>query len=75
MHLRWGALQQQIGSAEKTTNTLAQRVREVMPDVLTAYPHAKVEITPHGLLLKPSTAAVPKTAVQGFRLIESGTAG
>ena len=74
VHLRWGALQQQIGSAEKTTNTLAQRVREVMPDVLTAYPHAKVAITPHGLLLKPSTAAVPKTAVQGFRLIESGAA-
>jgi hypothetical protein len=74
VHLRWGALQQQIGSAEKTTNTLAQRLREVMPDVLTAYPHANVEITPHGLLLKPSTAAVPKTAIRGFRLIGSGEA-
>lgn len=71
VHLRWSALQQQIGAAEKTTFTLAQRVREVMPDVLTAYPHAKVEVTPHGLLLKPSSAAVPKTAVPGFRLIEN----
>jgi hypothetical protein len=70
--LRWVALQEQIGAAEKTTNTLAQRIREVMPDVLTAYPHAKVEVTPHGLLLKPSTAAVPKAVVSGIRFIDSG---
>jgi hypothetical protein len=67
VHLRWIALQEQIGAAEKTTNTLAQRIRDVMPDVLTAYPHARVEVTPHGLLLKPSTAAVPKTTVAGLR--------
>ena len=73
IHLRWAALLEQIGAAEKTTNTLAQRIREVMPDVLTAYPHAKVEVTSHGLLLKPSTAAVPKTAVPGFKLIEHGS--
>jgi hypothetical protein len=48
VHLRWPALQQKIGAAEKTTFTLAHRVREIMPDVLTAYPHAKVEIAPHG---------------------------
>ena len=71
VHLRWNALQAQVGSNEREAFNLAQRVRNVMPDVLTAYPHAKVEITPHGLLLKPSTAAVPKTAVQGFRLIEN----
>jgi hypothetical protein len=69
--LRWAILLEQIGAAEKTTNTLAQRVREVMPDVLTAYPHAKVEVTPHGLLLKPSPAAVPKTTVAGIRLLDS----
>jgi hypothetical protein len=73
VHLRWAALLEQIGAAEKTTNTLAQRIREVMPDVLTAYPHAKVEVTPHGLLLKPSTAAVPKTTVPGFKLVEHGS--
>lgn len=71
VHLRWLALQQQIGSSEKTTNTLAQRVREVMPDVLTAYPHANVELTAHGLLLKPSRPAVPKTTVGAVRLIET----
>jgi hypothetical protein len=70
VHLRWGALQAQIGSAERTTNTLAQRIREVMPDVMTAYPHANVEVTAHGLLLKPSQPAVPKSAVPGFRLME-----
>ena len=68
IHLRWAVLLEQIGAAEKTTNTLAHRIREVMPDVLTAYPHAKVEVTPHGLLLRPSLAAVPKTSVTGIRL-------
>jgi hypothetical protein len=75
IHLRWAALQDQLGSAEKTTNTLAARIREVMPDVLTAYPHAKVELTPHGLLLKPSAPAVPKVTVRGFKLIENKEAG
>jgi hypothetical protein len=74
VHLRWALLQQQIGAAEKTTNTLAQRVREIMPDVLTAYPNARVEVTPHGLLLKPSSPAVPKTVVGGIRLVESPAA-
>lgn len=68
VHLRWVTLLEQIGAAEKTTNTLAQRIRDVMPDVLTAYPHAKIEITPHGLLLKPSLAAVPKTSVVGMQI-------
>lgn len=70
VHLRWGTLQAQIGSAERTTNTLAARIREVMPDVLVAYPHAHVEVTSHGLMLKPSKPAVPKTMVSGFRLVE-----
>ncbi len=71
VHLRWLTLQSQIGSNEKALTSLAQRVREVMPDVLTAYPHACVEITPHGLLLKPSKAAVPQTTVRGFRMVAS----
>ena len=70
VHLRWATLQEQIGAAEKTSFTLAQRVRDVMPDVHTAYPHARVEVTPHGLLLKPSPPAVPKTVVPGFRLAD-----
>ncbi len=69
LHLRWVALQSQIGSTEQAGFSLAQRIREVMPDVMTAYPEAKVEITSHGLLLKPSLPAVPKTMVKGFRLI------
>lgn len=73
LHLRWLALQSQIGSTEKAGFSLAQRIREVMPDVLTAYPDAKVEVTSHGLLLKPSLPAVPKTMVKGFRLVEGPT--
>ncbi len=73
VHLRWGALQAQIGSVERTTNTLAVRIREVMPDVLTAYPHAQIDVTSHGLTLKPSKPAVPKTMVGGFKLLENRT--
>lgn len=72
MHLRWNALQAQIGSNEREAFNLAYRIRSVMPDVLTAYPHARIEVTPHGLLLKPSAPAVPKVSVRGFRLIETG---
>jgi hypothetical protein len=35
------------------TFNLAHTIRSVMPDVMTAYPHAKIEVTPHGLLLSP----------------------
>jgi hypothetical protein len=73
LHLRWVALQSQIGSTESAGFSLAQRIREVMPDVLTAYPDAKVEVTSHGLLLKPSAPAVPKTMVRGLRVIEGKT--
>ncbi len=73
LHLRWLALQSQIGSTEKAGFSLAQRIREVMPDVLTAYPDAKLEVTSHGLLLKPSLPAVPKTMVKGFRLVDLRT--
>ena len=75
VHLRWGTLQAQIGSAERTTNTLAARVREVMPDVLTAYPHAQVDVTSHGLALRPSKPAVPKTMINGYRLLEGRSGG
>lgn len=69
-HIRWESLQGQIGADYERRRMLAQRVREVLPDVLTAYPHAKVETTGTGLTLRPSAPAVPKTQTQGFRLIE-----
>jgi hypothetical protein len=74
MHLRWNALQAQIGSNEREAFNLAYRIRAIMPDVLTAYPHANVDLTPHGILLKPSAPAVPKTTERGFRLIETDAA-
>ena len=41
-----------------------------MPDVHVAYPHAQVEVTSHGLALRPSKPAVPKTMVGGFKLVD-----
>lgn len=69
VHLRWAHLQAQLGADLKETKELARRVREVMPDVATAYPHANVELTATGLLLKPSKAAVPRASARGFRLV------
>ena len=74
LHLRWSALQEQLGTAERTTNTLAARIREIMADVMTAYPHARVDLTPHGLLLKPSAPAVPKATVRGFNQFDAHSA-
>jgi Plasmid encoded RepA protein len=70
-HIRWASLQEQIGSDYEDTKAIARRVREVMPDVFTAYPHAKVEIARTGLILRPSKPAVPETKVNGFRLLKN----
>lgn len=70
LHLSWEKLQGQIGSEYSENKLLARKVREVMPSVMRAYPHARVEVTRWGITLKQSQPAVPKTTVQGFRLIE-----
>ena len=70
LHLRWAQLQEQLGSGETAVTSLAQRLRDVLPNVLGVYPDAKVEVTRHGLLLRPSLPAVPRAAVvNGFRLV------
>jgi Plasmid encoded RepA protein len=71
VHLRWATLQAQIGADDRQPYELARRIRDVMPDVRTAYPHANVEVTSTGLTLKPSRPAVPKTSVNGYRLVET----
>ena len=70
LHLSWSQLQDQIGT-DTPRMLLARKVREVMPQVKTAYPHARVEITRHGIAMKQSSPAVPKRQVQGFRLVDS----
>ncbi len=71
LHLRWRMLQGQVGSEETQMKELARRVRNVMPDVMAVYPHAKVEVTSSGLTLRKSEPAVPSRAVRGYRVIES----
>ena len=72
--LRWQTLAAQVGSDTGRTSHLAQRVKAVLPDVLAVYPDAEVEVVRHGLRLLPSKSPVPRTLVNGFRVIE-GTAG
>jgi Plasmid encoded RepA protein len=57
--LTWRALQAQLGTNESMTNSLAKRIREVLPDVLAAYPDARVEATRRGLVLTHSLPPVP----------------
>jgi len=70
-HVRWEGIQAQIGADYGTTHHLAAKVRAVLPDVIIAYPHAKVEVTHTGLTLRPSPPAVPKTLVQALRITDS----
>jgi Plasmid encoded RepA protein len=70
--LRWQALAGQVGSDTVRTSHLAQRVKAVLPDVLSVYPDAVVEVMHQGLRLHPSKPPVPKTAITGLRLIQGG---
>ncbi|MDO9714375.1 replication protein RepA [Paracraurococcus lichenis] len=72
--LRWQALAAQVGSETGRTSHLAQRVKAVLPDVLAVYPDARVEVVRRGLRLLPSRSPVPRTLVNGFRVIEGQTA-
>jgi Plasmid encoded RepA protein len=69
-HLRWAVLQAQIGADVSEQRELARRIRDVLPNVLSAYPDARVEATKTGLTVRPSNPAVPRTVVSGYRLIE-----
>ena len=57
--LSWRALQAQLGTSESMTNSLAKRIRDVLPDVLAAYPDARVEATRRGLVMGHSSPSVP----------------
>jgi hypothetical protein len=71
LHLSWSQLQGQIGTEYSAGCLLARKVREVMPLVKSAYPHANVDVTRHGITMRQSKPAVPKTTVQGLRLIDA----
>ena len=70
VHIRWTGLQTQLGSDFKDVHMMARRIRETLPVVLDHYPQAKVELLSTGLTLHPSLPAIPKTMVNGFRLID-----
>ncbi len=70
LHLSWAHLREQIGSECETNKAISRRVREAMPGVKLAYPHARVELTRHGISMRESPPAVPRTMVRGFTPIE-----
>jgi hypothetical protein len=71
LHLSWSQLQEQIGSEYSENKLLARKVREVLTEVKRAYPHGNFDVGRWGIIMKPSSPAVPKDYVQGFRMIES----
>jgi hypothetical protein len=74
LHLSWLQLREQLGTGEAHTRSLAQRIRDVLPEIAAVYPDMKVEATRHGLMLRPSLPAVPRaTTVQarGLGLIQA----
>lgn len=70
LHISWGQLSEQVGSEYSENKLLARRVREVMPTVMTAYPHANVDVGRWGLLLRPSKPSVPRTMINGYRVAD-----
>lgn len=71
--LRWDALQEQIGSSYQEPRHLKRKIEEILGDVRAAYPQANFELHDGGILLSPSQPAVPKTVVNGCRLISPAT--
>ena len=67
--LRWGMLQEQIGTDYSRIRALSEKVKEALPDVKSVYPHANVAMARGGILLSPSPPAVQKTLVNGFTLL------
>ena len=65
--LRWASLCEQLGTESEARN-VAAKIRLVLPDVLDVYPGAKVDVVRHGLTLRPSEPAVPRSNVRGLRL-------
>lgn len=68
--LRWGMLQEQIGTDYSRLRALAEKVRDALPDVKAVYPHANVAMAEGGMLLSPSPPAVQKTVVNGFSVVQ-----
>jgi hypothetical protein len=68
VHIRWSHLHAGMG-ADVEPKVFAHRLRKVLPDVLTVYPDARVEVTRYGLSLLPSKPAVPRSHVSLSGLI------
>jgi hypothetical protein len=49
-------------------SSIGERIRETLPEVLAVYPDAKIEVSRHGLTMKPSLPSVQKTMVRGSSL-------
>jgi hypothetical protein len=73
VHIRWAGLAEQFGADYSDKHMLARRIRDTLPAVLDHYPQARVDVLSTGLTLHPSTPAVPRTVVNGYRLIEDGS--
>lgn len=66
--LRWKTLSEQFGGEGMPSFRVAQWIKDTLPDVVSVYTDANVEVVRHGLLLRPSKPPIPKMMVAGRRL-------
>jgi hypothetical protein len=59
VEMPWHVLAQQFGSAYRSTAAFAYRLKAVLPEVLTVYDGARVDVSAKGLTIQPSLPAVP----------------
>ena len=61
--LSWENLRDQFGQEYRTSKDFKREFRDVLRQVCTVYPDAKIAETPGGLVLKPSPPPITKTMV------------
>jgi hypothetical protein len=61
--LSWGNLREQFGQEYLDPKNFKREFRDVLRQVLTVYPDARIDGTPGGLVLKPSSPPISRTIV------------
>lgn len=65
--ISWTAMKQQFGSEYKELRQFKYKFTRVLQEATAVYPDAEIEITPLGVLLKPSRPAVPERRIISVR--------
>ncbi|MBV8456005.1 MAG: pirin, partial [Acetobacteraceae bacterium] len=70
--VRWAALQAQFGPEFASLKNFRQHFRNALKEALAVYPDASIDVTPRGLLLRPSAPPVPERRPRSLTLVTGG---